>query len=241
MTPEILVAPGSEWAAVAAERLAARLRDDPALRVCVPSGSTPTPFYAELARLANAEPGLLGSATLVLLDEYVGLPPGDPARCESQVQRDLLSQLERPPGAFIPIAVDELAPADAARRHDAAGEGLDIAIVGLGQNGHVGLNEPGSLADSPTRVVDLTPASMEVAVDSYGASSRPRQGVTLGMDRVLGAGEVWLLVTGEAKAEILRRALEEPESADVPASFLRRHPGYVVIADEAAAARLSRG
>ena len=108
-------------------------------------------------------------------------------------------------------------------------------------NGHVGFNEPGSRPDDATRLVRLAISSREAAVARYGAGSVPTAGITVGLARLLEAGECWLLVTGERKAAILRRALDEPEGPDCPASYLRRHPRLTVFADEAAASLLRRG
>jgi glucosamine-6-phosphate deaminase len=105
-------------------------------------------------------------------------------------------------------------------------------------NGHVGFNEPGSRPDDPTRLVRLAVSSREAATARYGAARTPTAGITIGLGRLLEAGECWLLVTGARKAAILRRALDEPEGPDCPASYLRRHPRLVVFADEDAAAGL---
>ena len=105
-------------------------------------------------------------------------------------------------------------------------------------NGHVGLNEPGSFADAPTRVVRTSAASRRAAVERYGADPAPTAGITLGVARLLEAGEIWLLVTGERKASILARALEAQEGPDCPATWLRRHPDLRVVADEPAASAL---
>ena len=230
------VLPADHWAAVVADRLVARLAARPGLRLCLPTGDTPAPLYARLVELDRADPGRWAQATVVLLDEFVGLPPDDPARFDRWVRRALIDRLARPP-RFVPI---DLAgdPAAAAERHDAAAAGLDIAVVGLGQNGHIGLNEPGSTPDAATRLVQLAASSREAATSRYGATAMPTAGITIGLGRLLEAGEVWLLVTGERKAEILRRALREPEGPDCPASYLRRHPALVVFADEAAASML---
>ncbi len=120
-----------------------------------------------------------------------------------------------------------------------AAAGLDLVLLGLGMNGHVGLNEPGSEADSPTRVVEIADSSRSAATERYGAATAPTRGITLGMDRLLTADEVWLLVRGERKAAILARTLEGPEGPDVPATFLRRHPRFTVFADRSAAAGLA--
>jgi glucosamine-6-phosphate deaminase len=122
-----------------------------------------------------------------------------------------------------------------------AARGLDLAVLGLGMNGHVGFNEPGSSPDDPSRLVRLAVSSREAATARYGASSVPTAGITVGLARLLETEECWLLVTGERKAQILRRALDEPEGPDCPASYLRRHQRLTVFADEAAASLLHQG
>jgi glucosamine-6-phosphate deaminase len=238
--PTIDVLPTAEWAAAVGAELAERLSSRPDLRICLPTGETPAPLYAELVA-AEAEGRVsFGAATLVLLDEWVGLPPGDPARCDVSLRAALLERLRTPPAAYIPIDVDGPDPEAAAARHDAAAAGLDLALVGLGMNGHVGLNEPGSGPDAPTRLARVAASTRDAAVSRYGASLPPTAGITIGVARLLAADEVWLLVTGERKAEILRRVLEEPEGPDRPASWLRRHPRLTVFADEPASSRLQR-
>ncbi|HUG46966.1 MAG TPA: 6-phosphogluconolactonase [Candidatus Limnocylindria bacterium] len=236
MHPELMVFGAADWPEQIALRLAKRLRRQPRLRLCLPTGDTPSPVYERLVGLSRDGLAPFGQATIVLLDEYVGLPPTDPARCDARLARELIDRLDPPPAAYHPIAVDELSPAAAAHAHDAvAAEGLDLAVLGLGLNGHVGFNEPGSGADSPTRVVDLAPESRAAATARYGARAAPRRGVTLGLARLLAADELWLLVSGAGKSAVLKRVLEEVESADCPARFLRRHPKLHVLADEDAA------
>jgi len=239
MTLRLDVLPAADWADRVAADLAARLRDEPGTRLCLPTGDTPAPVYARLAALARAGGAPFGAAVIVALDEYLGLPPGHPARCDVRLTRELLAQLPAPPAAFHRIEADDPDPAAAAARIDAiAAGGLDLAVLGLGMNGHVGLNEPGSYADAPTRVVRTSGASRRAAVERYGADPAPTAGITLGVARLLQAREIWLLVTGERKASILARALEAPEGPDCPATWLRRHPDLRVVADEPAAAGL---
>ncbi len=232
------ILPADAWAVTVAGRLAARLRELPGLRLCLPTGDTPSPVYAELVAAELRGETSLASATVLLLDEWVGLPPDDPARCDARLRGELVGRLDAPP-VFVPIDVAGTDPEAAAAAHDASvAGGLDLAVLGLGMNGHVGFNEPGSRPDDPTRLVRLSLSTREAATARYGAGHVPTAGITVGLARLLEAGECWLLVTGERKAAILRRALDEPEGPDCPASYLRRHPRLTVFADESAARRL---
>ena len=239
MDLEVLAA--GDWAGRVAGVLAARLAARPALRVCLPTGDTPVPVYDALVALAVGGACSFAGATVVLLDEWIGLAPGDPARCDTRIRAQLIDRLPVPPAALQVIDADDPSPEAAAARHDEAARNLDLVVLGLGANGHVGFNEPGSMPDSPTRMLPLTGASREAARARYRSPSVPTAGITVGMDRILAAREVWLLVTGERKAAVLSRAFREPEGPDCPASFLRRHPRLTLFADEAAAGLLPRG
>lgn len=236
MTSSLTIHPDGAWADAVAADLIGRLRAEPSMRICLPTGDTPSPLYAALVRASP--PGLWSRATIVSLDDYLGLAPGDPASAGPRLRRELVDHVR--PARFVELDSSGTDPEAAVRAIDAAAaEGMDLALLGLGINGHVGMNEPGSTADSPTRVVELEARSREVATSRYGAAVAPERGITLGLSRLLEAAEIWLLVTGERKASILRAALEGPESPDVPASYLRRHANCRVIADEAAASALS--
>jgi glucosamine-6-phosphate deaminase len=139
------------WAGEVADRLVAYLNDQPTSRICLPTGETPRPLYTAVAPLID-----VSSATVFLLDEF-GLPPGSPARCDSMLERDLLGSLEHPPRAYHRLDVNASDPVDECERFDSlvADEGLDLTLLGLGGNGHLGLNEPGTAPDSPTRVAEL--------------------------------------------------------------------------------------
>ncbi|HEY4753864.1 MAG TPA: 6-phosphogluconolactonase, partial [Candidatus Limnocylindrales bacterium] len=108
---EVLAAP--DWASAVAGRLAGRIRATPAIRLCLPTGQTPTPVYAALAAAERAGDCPMARATIVLLDEWVGLDPGDPARCDTRLRAELLDRLVAPP-AFVPIEVDDPDPDAAA-------------------------------------------------------------------------------------------------------------------------------
>jgi glucosamine-6-phosphate deaminase len=221
------VFPTDEWGATVATRLAARARR-PGLRLCLPTGSTPRPAYAALA----ARHGVLAGTEVFLLDEFV-LPPGHPARCDSMLQRDLLDLLDVAPAALHRLDVAAADREGETARYDALvrSGGLDLTLLGLGMNGHLGLNEPGSTDASPTRFARLTDATIRSAA-AYGGDRAPEWGATLGLATILASREIWLLVTGAHKAEILQRVVKGPIGPDVPATYLRQHPNTVVLADE---------
>ncbi len=221
------------WAESVANRWAAYMEERPEARLCLPTGNTPRPVYA------LAGPSIdFSQATLFLLDEF-GLPKGDPARCDAMLHRDLLAGLAQPPAFLHTLDVQAADLDEECRRFEDLTDdgGLDLTLLGLGGNGHVGLNEPGTTAQAPTGVVRLASATKSAA-DRYGADHEPEWGITLGLRPILDSREIWLLVTGSNKAEILRRMLNGPIGPDLPASYLRSHANTVVFADQSAAGTL---
>ncbi len=231
------ILPAAAWADHVAGLLVERLAGRPNFVVCLPTGSTPGPVYEALPGILRARSLSAAAATVVLLDEYVGLAAGHRARCDSMLRRGLLDRLDPGVARFITFEVDDLSPQAACTKFDAAvtaAGGLDLVVLGLGRNGHIGMNEPGSAPAAPTRVVELAPSTRAAAI-GYGVDPPPTHGVTLGMVAILAAREIFLLATGAAKAEILSRTLDGPETPEVPASLLRGHPGLRVIVDDGAA------
>ncbi len=201
----------------------------PGIRLCLPTGNTPTPVYRRVAETTS-----LDGVTIFLLDEFGGLPKDDPGRCAAALTRDLLRPARDSPTLHVPD-VDAPDPEAAATRY---GElivegGLDLAVVGLGSNGHVGMNEPGTTIDQPTRVVELAASTSEGA-RSYGATITPTWGITVGIAELMDAREVWVLVTGDHKTDILNRVLHGPVDPEAPASFLTEHHNCVFLVDESA-------
>jgi glucosamine-6-phosphate deaminase len=235
VTPE--VHPEAAWADHVAALLAERLTAQPDLVVCLPTGSTPLPIYDRLPAALRDRGASADDATVVALDEFLGLPAGHRTRCDEILHQRLVRRLGQPGPRFVAFDVDGLDPEAACAAFDrdvARLGGLDLVVLGLGRNGHVGMNEPGSATDAPTRVVALAPSTRAAAI-GYGADPPPTHGVTLGMAAILAAREVWLLATGTEKASILRRTIGGPATTDIPASLLRGHPALRVIVDEAAA------
>jgi glucosamine-6-phosphate deaminase len=236
------VVPTDRWAAHVADLWVERLGADPALRMCLATGSTPVPVYEEMGRRVAAGEVSFAAATVFVLDEWLGLPTGHEVRCDTMLRRDLLQRVDLAEHRVHLFGVDTGDPAVTCELFDAAiraGGGLDLAVLGLGRNGHLGMNEPGTPFDAPTRIVELAEET-RIGAGRYGELSEPpTHGVTVGLGPLIAAEEVWLLVAGPAKADILAHVLEGPIGPDVPATSLRTHPGAVVIADGPAASKLS--
>src|SRR5688572_12928397 len=228
----------------AADRVAATIANESDATIALPTGSTPLIMFDILAaRAARGEIDFSG-VHLFCLDEYVGVTPEDRVSLTRWLRDAFLQRVGLPAEHVHPLpstADDLVAAASEFDQAIAARGGLDLAVLGLGPNGHIGYNEPGSRADSRTRVVTLTPESRSQAAAYWeGAAEIPARAMTMGVATLLEAKQIVLLVTGAAKAKMLRRTLEEPMSADVPASWLRLGgPRLTIIADEAAASELS--
>lgn len=219
-----------------AERWMAAVEADPDLEMTLPTGATPRPVYRELAH-RGAD---LTRCEVFLLDEFGGLPAHSPGRCDQMLQTDLLDLLERPPSVvhYYDMTASDI-PAMCARYEAQIPESrIDLTLLGLGGNGHVGLNEPGSGPETRTRLVQLDPNTSQAARAYGSGEDAPTWGVTLGVGTLLESKTIWLLVTGEHKADILAKVVHGPIGPEVPASFLRDHANTIVFADEAAALRL---
>lgn len=223
-----------QWAEQVARRWLVYMKDRPVARLCLPTGETPRPVYERVV-----QDGDFSESAVFLLDEF-DLPAGNPARCDEMIHRDFLDRLPEPLPALhrLDFATTNLVAACRQFENLVDDGGLDLTLLGLGGNGHLGLNEPGSLPSSVTRVVEVAP-STAAATHRYGTVEPPEQGMTLGLRPILDSREIWLLVTGSHKAAILERVMNGPIGPDVPATFLRDHPSTTVFADRSAAGRLS--
>jgi glucosamine-6-phosphate deaminase len=224
----LVVADEARVAHTAAEVIANRLRARPRLRLLLSGDRTPLGMYAALR--GHARYGELASreATVLQLDEYTGFALEDPRSRAAALAYELrgipLGALRRLDGGARDLA------AECARHQARLDEApLDIAVLGLGEDGHVAFDEPGSRLDEPTRVVRLT---ARTRAETPGS---PECALTVGLGSLLSARELLLVATGAARAPALRAALMDAPSAALPASLLRAHPRLTVLCDRDAA------
>ncbi|MGE5674522.1 MAG: glucosamine-6-phosphate deaminase [Mycobacterium leprae] len=221
----------AEFSRRAAAFVAERVARKPEAVLAMPTGSSPEGMYAELVRMAQAGTLDLSRATLFNLDEYLGLPPTDPQSYARFMQVHLLDRV-KVAEHHIPNGLAGQPEAEAQRYERLIQEagGIDLAVLGLGGNGHIGFNEPGSPFDSRTRVVTLSTGTREANSRFFGAVERvPERAITVGIATLMEAREILLLVTGRGKEAALQAATLEQVTPAVPASILRQHPRVTVL------------
>jgi glucosamine-6-phosphate deaminase len=223
--------------AVAADMLAGWLTDLSVRTFMPAAGNTPLDLYR---RIAGRRPPL-GWLTVFVLDEYVGVPPDEPRNCANLLRRSVQVAWGIPADRFHAVSPLESEALDSVREHErkiAAAGGIDVLVLGLGRNGHLGFNEPGSAEDSAGRVLDLDRVSVEANREWFGGDYAPDKGVTVGLKTILAARRILIMAFGPHKAAAVRAAVEGPRDVRCPASLLQGHPGTRFFLDREAAAGL---
>lgn len=209
--------------------------------LCTASGDSPAEMYRELTKLVNQKNKDISRWYFVGLDEWLGMNGNDEGSCRFHLNNQLFNPLN--------VAGSKLCFFDG-RANDLQREcnrienfinsngGIDIAIVGLGMNGHVGMNEPGTSAVLHSHVADIDPDTQQTGQKYFKGKTSLSKGITLGIANLMEAGHVILLVNGNKKAEIVREILEGEISEQFPASLLRNHKNFSVYLDAGAASLL---
>ena len=242
---EIIIQPTSDAASIIAARHVARLvRDKPNAVLGLATGNTPLMMYRELVRM-HREQGLdFSEVTTFNLDEYVGLPPEHPASYHSFMWENFFSQVNvRRERVHIPDGLSSHIPAFCRKYEEAIVEagGIDLQVLGIGSDGHIGFNEPSSSLASRTRIKTLTAETRRDNAEAFGSPDKvPFHVITMGVGTIMDTRQVIILAFGAKKAEAISAAVEGPITAMVPASILQMHPVAQCIIDEAAATKLKR-
>ena len=243
---EAVIAAPEELARLAAGAIEKLLRSRPDAVLGLATGSSPLPIYDELVRLHVHEGLSFAGATAFTLDEYVGLPAAHPQRYLNVITREIAQRVDFSPGAVHgPDGLAADIPAACAGYDDAimkAG-GVDLQILGIGTDGHVGFNEPGSSLASRTRIKTLTEQTRADNARFFDGdvTAVPHHCLTQGLATIMAARHVLLIATGRAKADAVHQLVEGSVSAMWPATILQHHPHVTVLIDNAAASRLQLG
>ena len=228
---------------LAADQIGALLRHNPAAVLGLATGSSPLPVYDELARRCTAGEVSFAQARAFTLDEYVGLPEGHVERYRNVIDREFAARVDIDPTRVAgPDGLADDVPAACAAYEQAIEDagGVDLQILGIGTDGHIGFNEPGSSLASRTRIKTLTRQTRLDNARFFGGEldEVPTHCVTQGLGTIMAARHVVLVASGSGKAQAVHQLAEGPVSALWPATILQHHPHVSVLVDEAAASRL---
>ncbi|MFC6201066.1 glucosamine-6-phosphate deaminase [Lactiplantibacillus nangangensis] len=201
------------------------------------TGSTPVTTYQEIVK-SDLD---FSNCTSVNLDEYVGIAPDNDQSYKYFMQSHLFNQ--KPfKESFLPNGL-AANPAEEVKRYDKVIDEhpIDLQILGIGRNGHIGFNEPGTARDVTTHVVDLTESTIEANARFFASENDvPKQAFSMGLASIMKSKHLILEAFGDNKADAVKGMIEGPDTVDCPASILQNHPDVTVIIDEAAASKLSK-
>lgn len=238
---KIHICSSEQAAKQAAERYVELLRKKPDAVLGFATGSTPLRLYAELTARYEAGEVTFTQATSFNLDEYAGLDGTHPQSYRRFMDEHLFSKIDIPyERTHVPNGLD--CGADALAGYEAAiaaAGGVDLQLLGIGRNGHIGFNEPSDQFVYGCHVVKLTQSTIEANRRFFASEAEvPREAVSLGVGSIMNADNVLLIATGGDKAEAVRKAIREDIDPGTQASILRTHPSVIFLLDRAAAAQL---
>ncbi len=239
---EVLILPEPDDCAIAVADLFTEAIEAGARVLGLATGSSPLQVYAELIRRHRDDGLSFAHLSAFLLDEYVGLDRSHPASYDRFIREHFTDHIDLPAERVLGPDGGARDPRAEATRYDEliASEGpVDIQLLGIGTNGHIGFNEPSSSLASPVRVKTLTDQTRQDNARFFASLEEvPRHVITQGLGTIGTARQAVLIATGEHKAAAVAAAVEGPLSAMCPASVLQLHPRAVIVVDEAAASRL---
>lgn len=233
-----------EASKLGAKIIARLIRDKAKAVLGLATGSTPLALYQELVRMHREESLSFKNVTTFNLDEYVGLDPEHPCSFYSEMHKNLFCHIDLAKGAsHLPDGMAKDLPASCAAYEAAikVAGGIDLQLLGIGHDGHLAFNEPGSSLASRTRLKTLSQKTIKANSRFFGSEDKvPRHVVTMGLGTIMEAKQCVLLAFGKDKAEAVHEMIEGPVSASCPGSILQFHEKAIVLLDPEAAGKLKR-
>jgi glucosamine-6-phosphate deaminase len=216
-----------------------KLRAHPVM--CAASGDSPAGLYNEIVQRVKTNQLDTSNWYFVGLDEWAGMNGQDQGSCRYHLNEQFFHPLQIPDEriCFFDGRADDLEiECQRAERFILGNGGMDVAILGLGMNGHIGMNEPGTPAAMRSHVADLAETTKLVGQKYFKEPHQLTRGITLGISTLMEARHIILIVNGQHKAEITKKIIEEESSEQLPASLLRKHPAYKIFLDAGAASEI---
>ncbi len=225
----------------AADEVVGLLKDYTAPLICPASGDSPAGLYKHIVQNVNDHQADISDWSFIGLDEWAGKNQSDEGSCRYHLDHQLFTPLqvkEEKICFFDGRASDLDAECGKAEKFIRTNGGISVAIVGLGMNGHIGMNEPGTPSSLRTHVAAIDPITQQVGQKYFKEPQIITRGITLGMATLMEAKHIILVVSGKHKAEIVRQIFSREISENLPASLLRNHPDFTTFLDKDAASLL---
>ncbi|MBS8265843.1 glucosamine-6-phosphate deaminase [Mesobacillus boroniphilus] len=227
---------------LAAEEIILQIKKNPSLNLGLATGSTPTGLYKELIRDHKQNKTSYKEMNTFNLDEYIGIPKKDRNSYHYFMCENLFEHIDIPlDQTHIPDGTAKNLDEECSRYEQFINEhgGIDLQILGIGQNGHIGFNEPGTPFDSRTHIIDLAESTRKANARFFESlEDVPKQAITMGIASIMDCKEIFLLVSGASKAKALARLMNGEINEQFPASVLKTHQNVTIFADKEATAFL---
>ena len=224
-----------------ARRICQVVQDKPEAVLCLAAGDTPRLAYTSLTGIARSEGIDFSQCTFVGLDEWVGIGPENAGSCHYFLQHQLFTPLQiRPEQIYLFDSLAQNIEQECSKMDAVISEkgGIDLMLVGVGMNGHIGFNEPGVSPRLYSHIIDLDATTQSVGQKYFKESTVLKKGITLGLQHLLESKQAIVMASGQKKSAVIEKALEGPISPDMPASIIRKHNQGCVMVDEQAAGLL---
>jgi glucosamine-6-phosphate isomerase len=228
----------------AAELVARQLAEKPASILCFPSGDSPTGMLNYIVQWANDGKIDLGQGDFVALDEWIGMDENDEGSCGYYFKHNFFNKLNKPFKSitmFDAKATNLDAECERINQFISSKGGLDVMIVGIGMNGHLGLNEPGTPTHLYAHHSALDPVTVQVGQKYFNKETVLTGGITLGLKHLAEAGKAVLIASGLKKADIIHESLQGTVTTEIPASILQKLSNAFILLDKDAASELEHG
>jgi glucosamine-6-phosphate isomerase len=230
-----------ELANEVAKEIISVIKEKPTAVICMASGNSPKLCCESFVKMALLEGIDTTRFFYVGLDEWIGIPPAMRGSCHYDFQERIFNPLNIPSSQyhlFDALATNLQDECDKMDKIIAEKGGIDLMIVGIGMNGHIGFNEPGTKFELKSHIVPLDPITASVGQKYFDQQMTLEKGITIGFEHLLNTKRVLLLANGRSKAEVIKKAIEDPVTSDFPASVMQLHKNGSIMVDSAAGSLL---
>jgi len=227
---------------IAADYIIEKVNMSPNIKLGLATGGTPLGIYANLKADHQKNGTSYQGVTTFNLDEYIGLSSDDPNSYRYYMDHNFFNHVDiQKSKTFVPQGKAEDIQKECAKYEELIVKhgGIDLQVLGIGSNGHIGFNEPGTSFDAETHVVDLTPLTIQANARFFQSIHEvPDRAITMGIATIMKSKEILLVISGESKKEALYRLMTGEIDVNFPASILKKHPSVTIVADKAAIGNL---